>query len=73
MNTHPITVRMQSGRGAKARAASAAMSADRTFTAGMIMCAIWFSAATMLICQAQKSDIVAYRLTSKQVVFAPGR
>jgi hypothetical protein len=73
MNTRPITVRAQSGRGAKARAASATMSADRTFTAGMIMCAIWFSAATMLICQAQRSDLVAYRFTSKQVFLIPGR
>jgi len=73
MNTRSMTVRAQSGRGAKARAASATMSADRTLTAGMIMCAIWFSAATMLICQAQKSDIVAYRFTSQQVFLIPGR
>ena len=73
MNTCPITVRAQSGRAAKARTASSATSADRTFTAGMIMCAIWFSAATMLICQAQSSDIVPYRFTSKQVFLTPGR
>jgi hypothetical protein len=53
-------------------AASTTMSADRTFRTGVMMCVIWFSAATMLICQAQKSDLVGNRFALKQVFLVPG-
>lgn len=48
------------------------MSADRTFRTGVMMCVIWFSAATMLICQAQKTDLVGNRFAPKQVFLVPG-
>jgi hypothetical protein len=53
-------------------AASTTMSADRTFRTGVMMCVIWFSAATMLICQAQKSDLVGNRFALKQIFLVPG-
>ena len=37
-----------------------------------MMCIIWLSAATMLICQAQKSDLVGNRFALKQVFLVPG-
>ncbi len=77
MTTHPSTVNAQP-RSASPRSAtrsatkSATMSADQVFKTGVIMCIIWLSAATMLISQAQKTELVGNRFAAKQVFVVPG-
>ena len=70
MTTCPSTINAQRRR--PAATTSQTMSADRTFRTGVMMCVIWFSAATMLICQAQKTDLVGNRFAPKQVFLVPG-
>jgi len=70
MTTRPSTMNAQRRR--PAATTSQTMSADRTFKTGVMMCIIWLSAATMLICQAQKSDFVGSRFALKQVFLVPG-
>ena len=70
MTTCPSTINAQRRR--PAETTSQTMSADRTFKTGVMMCIIWLSAATMLICQAQKSDFVGSRFALKQVFLVPG-
>ena len=70
MTACPNTMNAQRRR--PAATTSQTMSADRTFRTGVMMCVIWLSAATMLICQAQKSDLVGNRFALKQVFLVPG-
>jgi len=70
MTTCPSTMNAQRRR--PAATTSQTMSADRTFKTGVMMCIIWLSAATMLICEAQKSDFVGSRFALKQVFLVPG-
>jgi hypothetical protein len=76
MTTHPSTVNAQPGSATRSatRSAtkSATMSADQIFKTGVIMCIIWLSAATMLISQAQKTELVGNRFAAKQVFIVPG-
>ena len=71
MTTRPTSMNTQP-RLATRSATSATMSADRMFKTGVIMCVIWLSAATMLISQAQKTELVGNRFAAKQVFLVPG-
>jgi hypothetical protein len=64
---------MNAQRRRPAASTSQTMSADRTFKTGVMMCIIWLSAATMLICQAQNTDLVGNSFALKQVFLVPGR
>ena len=70
MTTCPSTMNAQRRR--PAASTSETMPTDRTFRTGVMMCIIWLSAATMLICQAQKTDLVGNRFALKQVFLIPG-
>jgi hypothetical protein len=80
MTTHPSTVnakprlaaRLVARSAARSATKSATMSADQIFKTGVIMCIIWLSAATMLISQAQKTELVGNRFAAKQVFVVPG-
>ena len=70
MTACPSTMNAQRRR--PAASTSETMPTDRTFRTGVMMCIIWLSAATMLICQAQKTDLVGNRFALKQVFLIPG-
>jgi hypothetical protein len=70
MTTCPSTMNAQRRR--PAASTSETMPTDRTFRTGVMMCIIWLSAATMLICQAQKTDLVGNRFAPKQVFLVFG-
>ena len=70
MTACPSTMNAQRRR--PAASTSETMPTDRTFRTGVMMCIIWLSAATMLICQAQKTDLVGNRFAPKQVFLVFG-